>query len=155
MRRRENTMFMLSDAPTKAPTLLPLEEPKKEEWKARRWWRRRRTDAEVIRHAIDELDERGWTRGRWVDSHGKGCLLGPVGVSAVEAGRESWYTRYGKHSPAVKADLAVREIFGASATNKLMHWNDGYARDVNEVRRGLLALAEQAEANGGKFPRSR
>ena len=144
---------MLIESPTMPPTLLPLEQPKPEPLRRRRWWQRKHSDAEILRRAIGVLDERGWTRGVWIDRDGSVCLLGAVGVAAVEAGRtNSYYGSIGAHY-VDRVVMQADKLLGFETCGKAHVFNDSRARDVSHVKRALAALAARAEANGGKFPK--
>lgn len=155
--------MMLIDSPSKAPRLLPLEEEGPVEKAPRkrrlRFWRRS-TDADVFRRAIEVIDERGWTTGAWLSPTGRVCLLGAIGVAAVESGRRPLGPR-GVTLEAVM--IASDKIVGADRLN-LSSWNDNLPYSpfgsptetcVNQVKRRLAKMAARAEKNGGKYvPRS-
>lgn len=42
------------------------------------------TDADVYEHACRVLDKRGWTYGAWIQPDGRVCLLGAIGIAAIE-----------------------------------------------------------------------
>jgi len=145
---------MLIESPTMPPRLLPLKEPKSEPLRKRRWWQRKHSDAEILRRAIGVLDERGWTRGVWIDRDGSVCLLGAVGVAAVEAGRKHRYYEAIGARHVDQVVLQADSLLGFETCGKAHVFNDSRARDVSHVKRALAVLAARAEANGGKFPRA-
>lgn len=115
----------------------------------RRWWQPKPTDAEVLLGAINVLDQRGWAKGAWVDpSTGSVCLLGAIGISALESGRK--VRLYEKASLATRSLVASENIVGRS--NHWWHFNDR-AMNVEQVKLKLRRMATKAEANGGKFPK--
>ena len=137
---------MLIDGPTKAPPLVTeTRTPKK------RWWQRfsKPTEEEILRNAVDVLDRRGWAKGGWVVPDGSVCLLGAIGVAAIEAGRSA----SSNEVEFIRVALSARRIIGGVDEVRLYRWNDRKAEGSTDVKRKLLTLAAVAEANGGRYPR--
>lgn len=143
---------MLIDAPTMPPTLLPLEEPKPQAPRRRYFWEPKPTDAEILRYAVHVIDERGWTTGTWVDGqNGRVCLLGAIGVAALESGRKAPYKQFESRVMHASDTLVGIE------RRALQRWNDslpfGEGDPVTRVKKQLRKMAKRAEENGGTFPR--
>jgi len=150
---------MLIDGPTKAPALFtepeiktsPEVEPEiKRAPRKRRFWHRKPSDAEVLRGAIDVINERGWKTGEWIGSDGRVCILGAIGISALRVGRGGAIASLDQEFQ-YRVMSAADNIVGTGTG--LWPWNDGVARSAEDVKHKLFSMSAKAVANGGKYPR--
>lgn len=148
---------MLIESPSAPPKLLPLEEegPARRAPRTRRWWHRKSTDVEILHRAVGVIDERGWTTGMWVNPEGQVCLLGAIGVAALESGRCG--RRLSRLSFHDQVMVAADWFVGKKDAFQLHEWNDrlpytGVTNPVHHVKGRLMGMAEKARINGGKYP---
>lgn len=116
------------------------------------------TVPEVLRRAVQVLDERGHYKGWYVDPDGGAVCAS--GACAVAAGLEL-YPIESDHEPepaapagSVDAEAVWRRaedtlcmfLERAEVSGGVPDWNDRYERTLDEVRAALLGAADWAEA---------
>jgi len=93
----------------------------------------RATDVE---RAVELLDERGWCQGTLVDSDGRMCALGAVGLAQKERG----------HPRSIGDTLYLGYL--VDMTNGVASYNDAPGRTKEEVQDLLMAVAKKLRELG-------
>jgi hypothetical protein len=138
--RRELAVSFLSDQQRKVdlrriPPITPLADPAS-------------SDAPVLlmQRALGVLDERGWTKVRFMNRQGNVCLLGALRVA--DGGQARWPLH---RSPAYRQAVArLNRLAQERGHNRVTFFNDdpgtGYQDVVQFVQ---LAIGQQARSAGG------
>jgi hypothetical protein len=71
--------------------------------------------ADVLRRAKQEIEERGWTRRKYVDDDGCVCLYGAINLAVAGDPFYNWSTA---------SDDAVRKLHAVIGWTFLDDWND-------------------------------
>jgi hypothetical protein len=71
--------------------------------------------ADVLRRAKREIEERGWTRRKYVDEDGRLCVYGAINLAAGGDPTYPW---------PMTADRAVRKLQAITGYTFLDDWND-------------------------------
>lgn len=97
-------------------------------------------EAQVLRRAVEIIDERGWCQGEYEDGAGRVCARGAIHVAiggapyvdplSLEKNKFIWEVR-----------CLVVDLIGEG----LAVWNDEPGRTVEQVRHALLTAATAAE----------
>lgn len=111
------------------------------------------TLSQVYLRTVEILDQRGWTKGVYVDEQGCLCIGGAIGqalgATPLHIGDDD---ELGMAWTGMTVDIAERwdDIVGhlIDATGGLGMWNHAPERTYDEVRALLLRLAEEAERRG-------
>ena len=106
------------------------------------------THADVFDRAAQLIDERGWARSTWVAPTGEVCILGAIGVAALELKHEAVpvWVQNNKDTLEDKAPTASRyflKSLGVPSLSAIYRWNDHLIwRPTAQVKKRLRRLGD-------------
>ena len=104
------------------------------------------THADVFDRAVEIIKERGWTRHAWVRPTGEVCILGAIGIAALELKHESvpgWMHEADELHIAPEASRYFLKNLGIPSLRSIYAWNDRLLwRPTAQVKKRLRRLGD-------------